>query len=257
MSVIGEIPVHLAAYLGDRHRNDAGKPLCFACRCVVEPTRMHCTTCVERIDREHAERDRQRAAWERENKIGVALQTMPPMWGWVDDRELFNARIGDPKLRAVAERLELTLGNVGILGAAGVGKTATMARAMRRLVYRAVDAGEQSPVLRLHWTSGLVLARARARHPLGEGEAREIKAAISAGVLVIDELGNESPSSDTWLLDVLDARYAASSVTIFTSGATEAKLRSRYGAGAWRRLTEPRSKLIDLWPPPPAGGDGA
>lgn len=162
---------------------------------------------------------------------------------WADDRASYERAVANARLRALSNRYSLEAGSLLVLGPTGVGKTVSVARALRRLVAEATRA--DAPVLRLHWTCASALALARRQHPLGAGEAPELAHAKVVPVLVVDELGAEL--FDPALFEVLDARYQCGAVTLTTSGMRRAELAERYGDAFCRRLTAPHGAVVEAW----------
>lgn len=172
----------------------------------------------------------------------AALRRLP--WPWVDDAAAYERAVTARQLRQVAETWQPADGGLLVLGPTGSGKTATVLRALRRLVGAA--ATWHDPVLRARWTSASSIALARRHAGLGAGEAAEIRGAVEAPMLVIDELGPEP--LDPALHDVLDARYTLQRVTLATSGMSLAELRDRYGAARIRRITAPHGAVVEVRP---------
>jgi len=229
----------------------AGEWLCHCGAVLSDLEWTECKSCdALRAEKQRAKED----ADERHSAIARGLASVPRGWSWVDDPQIFAARVRSKKLRAIATKYELELGNLVLLGPAGCGKTATLYRIARRLVFAAADAGHRirygeklQKIYGLHWATALSLATARARHPLGKAEAPEIDDAINAAVLCVDELGYESSRDPSMMLEILDARYVAGRITWVTSGAKPAQLVDRYGAGAWRRMVEPVGLVVEDW----------
>lgn len=183
-----------------------------------------------------ADPDRQLLETRRE----ATLRRLP--WPWVDDQPAYERAVAARQLRQFAETWQPGDGGVLVLGTTGVGKTASVLRALRRLVRAATT--WRAPILRAHWTCAADIALARRRVGLGAGEAAEIRRCIDAPVLVVDELGPEV--LDPALHDVLDGRYRAERVTLATSGMTLAELRERYGSARIRRITAPHGAIIEV-----------
>jgi DNA replication protein DnaC len=164
------------------------------------------------------------------------------------DRAEFQRRVPDRRLQALVARYALERGSLLIIGGAGTGKTETAKRVARRLLSEAWKAGDLNhPVNSAVWTTALELATQLRSVRLGV-ECSALREAQRAGVLFLDELGQEN-WDPRWLLELLDVRYSPRSLpTITTSGLTHAQLVERYGSGAVRRLTEPRGTLVDLHP---------
>lgn len=89
------------------------------------------------------------------------------------------------------------------------------------------------------------LAGARARHPLGQGEAPQVLAAMQASLLVVDDLGSEVDDRRNVLADVIFARHNEELPTWITTGFTAEQLVGRYGSQILRRLIE-QGKRVQL-----------
>jgi hypothetical protein len=89
------------------------------------------------------------------------------------------------------------------------------------------------------------LAGARARHPLGQGEAPEVIAAMDATLLVIDDLGSEIDDRRNVLADVIFHRHNEELPTWVTTGFTAEQLMARYGSAVVRRMLE-QGKRVEL-----------
>jgi hypothetical protein len=82
------------------------------------------------------------------------------------------------------------------------------------------------------------LAKARASHPLGEGEAPLVAKALAASLLVVDELGGEDDRHGTAVREVLHERHAENLPTWVTTGVGPREIAARYDGGIARRLFE-------------------
>ena len=209
-----------------------GPRKCADCRALTDG-RKFCGACIER---RIAARD---AAKLREARM-IALAGVP--MAWTDNTETYLRAVKSPKMRAIGERYALTNGSLLTTAPTGAGKTASAARALRRLI-RAAKLGDA--VCHVLWTNGSELARARRRHKLGEGDAPVIVDAKRAPLLVIDEL--RLHADDEAVMDVVDARYLAGFVTIVTTGATLDELVSHYGAACVRRFSGPVGAVVSGW----------
>lgn len=153
------------------------------------------------------------------------------------------------------EVLALTLA-----GRSEAGKTSLAAALWAELADRA-GAGDIAARRLLRapmWTDALALSRARSTTALGAGEARLVAHALSASLLVVDELGGETTAGTDELIDVIWRRWQEQRPTIVTTGQPREKLRSRYGDGVVTRLTKQReSRLVLCADPPPkkTGGE--
>lgn len=232
----------LREMLDARQTNADGVPLC-TCGALLAVDELACAVCRsaarDRSLRDEAERELREARQRAVDRL--------PRWGWVDSDADFAAKVTHRRLRGVADRYRLTDGNLLVLGAPGIGKTASIIRALRRLV---MEAAPRDRVLRVVWTTGPELVAAQAQHRLGTEAPSAIRSAKRAPVLVIDELGFEARAPAGFWLELMNARYEAGLITITSSGATAKHLSDteRYGAGVYRRLLA-GGALLDLWPP--------
>lgn len=213
---------------------------------LVAPDCPRCATprpcgCDDRREREHVDRRVRVKARQLELTVRNALSRIA--WAWTDDRDVYERAVGVPNLRAIGERWTPERGSLLVLGTTGSGKSASVARALRRLVRAA--ASESDSVLGVMWTSAADLAHARRRHRIGSGEAPLIEAAIEAPILVVDELGVE-PASEA-IFELYDARYRRAVPTLTTSGMSREQLVARYGDGLVRRMTAPFGATVEAW----------
>jgi DNA replication protein DnaC len=105
------------------------------------------------------------------------------------------------------------------------------------------------------WFRATDLPRAVLQCKLGE-EPADVKKAMEADFLVLDDLGWESrrADADSVLTDVLMVRYDTGRPTLVTSGLTFEEFRSRYRDPIIRRIVEcagVNGDVIDLWPKEP------
>lgn len=139
--------------------------------------------------------------------------------------------------RAVADAMQaLGAARVAFIGPPGSGKT-SLAIAM----LRAAVAAEPASTWRTsgaRYVSAHRLAKARAMHPLGDGEAPLVSTALRAPLLVLDELGGEDTRYASAVAEVIYERHADDLPTWVTTGVTPERLAERYGGGIARRLFE-------------------
>lgn len=133
-----------------------------------------------------------------------------------------------------AARASLASPRVAFVGPPGAGKT-SLAIAMFRA---AVLAGSAAGKSRYRYTSAHALAKARAGHPLGEGEAPLVEACLRSPLLLIDELGGEDTRYSSATAEVIYERHAEGRPTWVTSGVGPQELANRYGGGIARRIFE-------------------
>jgi hypothetical protein len=120
---------------------------------------------------------------------------------------------------------------IAALGVPGSGKTSLVAAMLQ-----ASESAARNP--RVLWVSAHQLAKARAIHPLGDGEAPLIVSALSCDVLVVDELGGEDTRYASAVAEVLYERHAEASPTWVTTGVGPKEIADRYGGGIARRVLE-------------------
>lgn len=135
-------------------------------------------------------------------------------------------------------------GSVLLLGPAGSGKTSlAVAIALARVGRQEPrEPREEEPSTAFRtWTAkfitSMTLARARAQHPLGHGEAPEVERAVDAALLILDELGAEA-GRDSATAEVVHRRHELDAPTIYTTPFGLDELAGKYGAGIARRLVE-------------------
>jgi len=103
-------------------------------------------------------------------------------------------------------------------------------------------------IARAYFTTTFKLCEATRQHPLGQGECPEVVKARTASLLLLDDLGNENPGFEKWLLSIIDSRIGEQLPTWVTSGFTVDALSERYGQALVRRLCEKGvGTLIDLF----------
>lgn len=162
-------------------------------------------------------------------------------------REL-EARVGAELARAV--RAWDARRSLVLLGPTGAGKSTAAAWALRAFVARGVTAGGEAwrRARGACWAPASDLARARAEHRLGAGDAPLVARAAAASVLVVDDIGQEGDPAA--IRDVLAARYDAGLPTLATSNLRQPALDAHLGAAGLRKLVEARggrAVLVDLW----------
>ncbi|MBK8998074.1 MAG: ATP-binding protein [Myxococcales bacterium] len=232
-----KMPAAFEAELAKRPTDGAGNALC-ACGAPVDDRLFSCAACAEAHEKERELRYENSLL---ENNRTGALDALPA-WRWTDDDARYHAAVTSPKLRAVAERYTLGAGSLLVRGPTGAGKTASVRRAVARLIRAATST--RDPILRVRWTTAPAIVGARLTQRFGDGEADLIRKVRAARVLVLDEFGFERPDPAFWV-DLIDERYSRGLVTITTTGATLDELRAKYGAGTIRKLIEPVGSIVE------------
>jgi DNA replication protein DnaC len=82
------------------------------------------------------------------------------------------------------------------------------------------------------------LAKARAEHRLGGGEAPLVADAKTTPLLLLDELGAEATRGDDAVAEVIHERHANERVTIYTTPFSVDELGLKFGGGIARRVFE-------------------
>lgn len=125
-------------------------------------------------------------------------------------------------------------------GPAGSGKTTLACAAARTRLETGSNCTRH-----LFVVSARKLSLARARHPLGAGEPAEIDRAMSADLLVLDDLGAEqaTPAAGDAIGDVIHERYDRALATWVTTGKSADEIGKLYGAGVARRVFERAARI--------------
>lgn len=170
---------------------------------------------------------------------------------------LFHAKVEELVGRVTASRalLQASLERppsdaVLFIGPTGAGKT-TLMSAMLGAWVRSDPRGRMGAL----FVSAGRFARERARYRLGGGEAPEVERAISAPLVALDDLGNETSDRDGCINDLIWARWDAAAPLWITTGlvvdpnATEDQIAEllgrKYDGGFARRVVE-ESKIVRL-----------
>lgn len=169
-----------------------------------------------------------------QERLARAMRTIPTRFRDVRfDTEWLPKLVGAQAMQQA--QASLTEPRVIFVGPPGAGKT-SLAVAMfhAALVAESSDAARQS----FRYVSGHALAKARAGHPLGAGEAPVVAQALAAAVLLVDELGGEDSRHASAVAEVIYERHAEDLPTWVTTGVGPQELAARYGGGIARRLFE-------------------
>lgn len=204
----------------ERHVCACGKPF--------DGDRRTCETCRNEVLIRHA--------------VTSVAATVPPRFKWAiaADTATLQSRVKLAPERIAKALAEPPDGDLVLVGNTGTGKT-SLAVAMLASAVRA------RPELRSkdRFASTYLLAGARARHPLGQGEAPEVQKAMTAPLLLLDDVGSEADDRRNVISDIVFARHEADLPTWVTTGFSPEQLMARYGSALIRRLIEVR-KPVEL-----------
>jgi hypothetical protein len=118
---------------------------------------------------------------------------------------------------------------VTVTGFAGVGKSSLAVAIARRHVHSFRGRGE--------YVGASDLAHARSRSRLGE-EPEVVRAALEAGVLILDDLDLAPEVHGSAVVDVIHRRHRDGLLTIATTSLSPEETAARFGDGTSRRLFE-------------------
>lgn len=170
---------------------------------------------------------------ERRQEEKRQLASIPPRYR--DASEHLADRVADQRAISLVETALDHHTVVLLLGVAGAGKSTLAAH----MLTRAAKAGRS-----VWWSPALKLAQARAEARLGT-EPEDVRRAIRADVVVVDDLGQEAVSTWSAVVDVIHGRHDAGRPLVVTTGLQKRALAERYGGGTGRRLME-RALSIDV-----------
>ena len=133
---------------------------------------------------------------------------------------LLQRREAVPEAIAALEQLLLgRLLTVTLVGRSECGKTSLAAAMLRELCRLAVDGSREARRLTFGsiWGDALKLNNARRSHRLGDGDAPLVERCKSVGLLVLDDVGQETAQGADEILDVLWRRHQEDLPTILTT----------------------------------------
>jgi len=183
-----------------------------------------------------------RARMERYDELGK-LRSRMPQFVRQAKIETLKSRIKALSLQRVAESWEPSQGTAVLLGESGQGKTCTAGVMVLRLLKDGFVSGGSKWELakELRWYRAQELEAAVKSHPLGRGEPMDLRRAMTAKLLVLDDLGWEKDVKI--MAEIFAARYENQSlITIVTSGRDIQQLHERYEEAVWRRIFTHRGK---------------
>lgn len=191
----------------------------------------HCDRCGRHEVREEA---RKLTNYFLESERVRACERIPPAYvGAKLDAPWLVELVGAQTIARCHEAV--TSPHVAFLGPPGAGKS-SLAAAMFRVV--AIAESSHGRLLGMRWMSSHKLAKARAGQALGDGEAPLVEMALTASLLVLDELGGEDPRYASAVGEVLYERHEQALPTWVTTGVGSKEIAARYGGGIARRVFE-------------------
>lgn len=213
------------------------------------PPRVKCKMCDNSVFEGRVTCEECRATQMRKlDAVNLTCRSVPSRWDWAHfNAETLYDRVKNNSLIKQAEAMTSNLERALLFGTeAGTGKTTLAVCLLKRI------AGDRS--MRGHFISAVKLAPCRANSSLGRvpGEMRE---ALDAPILLIDDLGYESKTHNNCIPDIIHQRFEDTSlVTIVTTGLSSAQLAAAYGEGIKRRLVEGAAVMkFDVLPKPGQG----
>jgi DNA replication protein DnaC len=148
-----------------------------------------------------------RKAWRLREAKEAFLRSVPKRWQWASfEAPELAARVRDTRATDMAMSLGLEASAVFVGGAASGKTTLAVCVAFRR-----ADSG-----IKVTFVTSQELARARAAYALGDGEPRVVASAMTAPLLILDDLGP----------------------TLVTTALLPDEMAQRYGDGIARRVYE-------------------
>ncbi len=192
--------------------------------------------CGERVDIESSSCAACRAKLAAATWRACAMQRVPAAFLDAEFESEWLVNLLGSKVHAEAMKAVLDHEHrVAAVGPPGSGKTSLIAAMLLASDFSSYDT---APLRGPTWVSAHQLAKARALHPLGEGEAPLIRQALEAPLLVVDELGGEDQRYASAVAEVLYERHAQDHPTWVTTGVSPKEIADRYGGGIARRVFE-------------------
>ncbi|HEX7666050.1 MAG TPA: ATP-binding protein [Polyangiaceae bacterium] len=181
---------------------------------------------------ELAERDESERR--RRDAIRAFESSLPAHYRW--------ARLSDPLLakRVRLETLPMTVparGNVVFMGPSGAGKTSLAVALLRALFERELaKSDEHCSPSRYRFVHARQLAVARL--PGTSFDVSDLRSALNAAILLLDDIGNDCMIPSSPVSDVISERHAEERATWITTELGATQIAERYGAGIGRRIFE-------------------
>ena len=193
------------------------EPEWLTCGCGAQSARVPCWDCT---------RDLEARAHEAEQR-NIALVSIPTRYQWarLGTADLARRVKAREPLDVIAKRV-LASERVVFAGPSGAGKTSFACACLRERIPHGV------------FISAMKLGTARIQGRAGDGEVALVERAMTAPLLLLDEVGGEAKTATNAVKDVIWERMDNDLPTWITTGFKGQELVAMYGDGAYRRLTE-------------------
>lgn len=193
---------------------------------------------------EGAKNHRCRECWQAEKRLlalGPMQDSVPKRFRWaLSASGIIFERVKATEALIARAQANPPSGDMILHGDTGSGKTSLVVAMLDAWVKQDIDQRAGARFVESYWLSG-----ARARHALGQGEAPPVVAAMTATLLVLDDLGSESDDRRNVISDVIFHRHNEELPTWITTGFSVDQLMARYGSAVIRRIVE-HGKVVEL-----------
>jgi hypothetical protein len=190
----------------------------------------------------------------RREALRVWEARLPPLYRWARlDHPLFASRVKLERIPNAPPRAR----SVVLFGNAGVGKTSLAVALLRLRAEQAIakhpfdsddDVGAMGRRFQFMHAHRLGIAGLP-----GQGDPDDIRLAVRANVLVLDDLGSERVIKSNPIAEVIAERHAEERVTWLPTGLSTKQIVDRYGGGVARRILE-GATIIRFDPAAPPSG---
>ena len=193
------------------------EPAWLVCACSARTARVPCWDCSRVAETNTREADARKRS----------LASIPKRYDWarLDAPELAKRVKAREPLGGLTRRI-LASERVVFAGPSGAGKTSLAIACLRERIPHGL------------FVSALKLGTARIQGRAGDGEASLVERAMTAPLLLLDEVGGEVKTATNAVKDVIWERMDNDLPTWITTGFRSDELLAMYGDGALRRLTE-------------------
>jgi hypothetical protein len=175
----------------------------------------------------------------RRAALAAARASIPPVFRDVGRGELQRrTQLTQKTLDEASGALERR--RVVLMGPAGFGKTSLACWMLQQVIEAGVSGpkGAFARGRRARFVDAVRLCRAVREHALGEGEAPMLAMALTASVLVLDDVGQElgMRMASNPVMDVIRDRHSIGRTTWVTTFLTPEAMETAYGSGTVRRI---------------------